>query len=147
MKIQNVKGKIKQLADAIGKQYFGLRERLKSVSSELEGTKVVIKELADKSGEDIGKLRVIEGDEFVVGFQRRSSEKVDYDRLFKLQPDIKKQVMVMTPSDEKLEALVKDGKVSRRVLAKCIVTSKETVAVYVVEKKDFKREDEETELD
>lgn len=122
MKVKT-KQKEAEIADRYGEDYFRSKERIDALLGIQETHKEVIKKFAKKADSKIeqGKETLVFGNKFAVGFMNTDIPMtIDYKQLFKLRPDLEKLVCRLMPDEELVKKLVKSGKITKQLLAKCL---------------------------
>jgi hypothetical protein len=118
------KAETQKRADELGDHYMKFKERYGDIDADRANTVSSIFTLADEVGVKEGKRVVVYGKRFVVGkIKPEPSMSIDFDRLFKLRPSLKKKLMILVPSEKLLEEAIKSGRVTRATLKKCLVPS------------------------
>jgi hypothetical protein len=142
MKMTNTKS---AKADRLGEEYEANKERMSAIAQKQDSLKSIIKQFAEKCGQGKGKRIVVTGDSYEVGFiTPEPTQDIDYNKLFELVPGLKAKITRPMVDEKFLSREIVKGKVSRKVLAKCLLPpSKEPEKrIYVAKLKGKKNETE-----
>jgi hypothetical protein len=112
-------------ADKLGKEYDSYSDQIGELTKLKGKVTNQIKSLAAKDGTVDGKQTTLIGDNYIVGFVTTDpSDELDHKKLKKA---IGKKMWLMITSrvlnNAKLELAIKEGKVPRTVLSKCMTPS------------------------
>lgn len=132
-------------ADALAVQYMNAQEILHTAGDNRDRVVSNIITFAGQNGEEEGKRKVVNGNNYVVGFSTpESTPDLDYEKLRSVvSKKTLKSIEVTTISAELVEQAVARGDISRKTLMDCLVpsTRKASPRVYVAERKARPNED------
>ena len=119
---------IKITADELGEQYTGIREKITALGRQKDNIREDIVDLAEDVGVEEGKQTIVRGDKYIVGFITTTPTPVlDYKKLRQqISPDQWTQITQRIVDTELLETAIQTGKISRKIISRCLVKSDKT---------------------